>query len=131
MLWTTRYIGAAVTALRALPADQREHDILGEDVAGLSRLKHGNLNCPGRYGFRVGVPVGGWLRPLRDPAATDVDGDGAAAAEPSAGVRVDSVYSRLVKVARGWKRPRRRCRVLRNDDQQLVTLLRENSGFGG
>src|SRR3954463_3782420 len=28
LLWTTRHLDAAVTALRALPADQREHEVL-------------------------------------------------------------------------------------------------------
>lgn len=33
VLWTTRYLDAAVTALRALLADQREHEVLDEDIA--------------------------------------------------------------------------------------------------
>ncbi|GHA00408.1 hypothetical protein GCM10010371_69510 [Streptomyces subrutilus] len=40
---------AAVEQLRALPADQREHDVLDEDVARLSPLKHANLNLYGRF----------------------------------------------------------------------------------
>ncbi len=36
VLWTTRYLDAAVEQLRALPADQREHDVLDEEVARLS-----------------------------------------------------------------------------------------------
>lgn len=71
--WTTRYLDAAVTELRALPADAREHDVLGEDVARLSPLKHANLNCLGRYSFRATVPVGGGLRPLQDPATADTE----------------------------------------------------------
>lgn len=63
--------------MRALPAHQREHDILEEGVARLSPLKHANLNCLGRYSIRVGVPAGGGLRPLREPAAADV-GEGKA-----------------------------------------------------
>lgn len=74
VLWTTRYLDAAVTALRALPADQREHDVLDEDVARLSPLKHANLNCLGRYSFRPSTPAGDGLRPLRDPRA-DALGD--------------------------------------------------------
>ncbi|GAA1244682.1 hypothetical protein GCM10009665_39440 [Kitasatospora nipponensis] len=35
---------AAAEQLRALPADQREHDVLDEDIARLSPLKHANLN---------------------------------------------------------------------------------------
>src|SRR4051812_36840290 len=40
VLWTTRYLDAAVEQLRALPAEAREHDVLNEDVARLSPLKH-------------------------------------------------------------------------------------------
>ncbi|WP_436841840.1 Tn3 family transposase [Streptomyces syringium] len=68
VLWTTRYLDAAVEQLRALPASQREHDVLDEDVARLSPLKHANLNVLGRYSFRHSGPAGGGLRPLRDPA---------------------------------------------------------------
>lgn len=74
--WTTRYQDAAVTTLRALPADQREHDVLNEDVARLSPLRHANLNMLGRYSSRATVPAGGTLRPLRDPDATGPDEDG-------------------------------------------------------
>lgn len=59
--------------MRALPADQREHYVLDEDVARLSPLKHANLNCLGRYSFRATVPAGGGLRPLRYPAAVDIE----------------------------------------------------------
>ncbi|MER5359671.1 hypothetical protein [Streptomyces sp. NPDC002785] len=45
VLWTTRHLDAAVAALRALPADQRD---LYEDVTRLSP-KQANLNCLGRY----------------------------------------------------------------------------------
>jgi TnpA family transposase len=69
VLWTTRYLDAAVEQLRALPDDQREHRILDEDVARLSPLRHANLNVLGRYSFRASGPAGGRLRPLRDPAA--------------------------------------------------------------
>jgi TnpA family transposase len=76
VLWTTRYLDAAVTLLRVLPADQREHDALDEDVARLSPLRHANLNCLGRYSFRPAIPGGGMLRPLRDPAgAHDADAE--------------------------------------------------------
>jgi hypothetical protein len=72
VLWRTRYLDAAVTALRALPTDQRGDDILDdildEDVARLSPLKHADLNCLGRYSFRSSTPAGGSLRPLRDAA---------------------------------------------------------------
>ncbi len=73
VLWTTRYLDAAVEQLRALPADQREQDVLDEDGARLSPLKHANLNVLGRYSFRPSGPAGGTLRPLRDPAEGDDD----------------------------------------------------------
>ncbi|WTA35192.1 transposase [Streptomyces sp. NBC_00846] len=41
VLWTTRYPDASVEQLRALPAEEREHPVLDEDVARLSPLKHG------------------------------------------------------------------------------------------
>ncbi|MFF9870137.1 Tn3 family transposase [Streptomyces sp. NPDC013953] len=75
VLWTTRYLDAAVQELRALPAAEREHDVLGEDVARLSPLRHANLNVLGRYSFRATVPAGGGLRPLRDPGAAGLDED--------------------------------------------------------
>lgn len=63
------YLDAAVEGLRALPAEEREHDVLDADVARLSPLRHANLNVLGRYSFRSTVPAGGGLRPLRDPDA--------------------------------------------------------------
>jgi hypothetical protein len=72
VLWTTRYLDAAVAQLRALPSD---HDVLDEDVARLSPLRHANLNCLGRYSFRASTPAAGHLRPLRDPVITDLDED--------------------------------------------------------
>lgn len=75
VLWTTRYLDAAVEELRALPADEREHDVLGEDVARVSPLKHANLNVLGRYSFTASVPAAGALRPPRDPAALEPDDD--------------------------------------------------------
>ncbi|MCX4758613.1 transposase [Kitasatospora purpeofusca] len=74
MLWTTRYLDAGVEQLRALPAEQREHQVLDEDVARLSPLKHANLNVVGRYIFHASGPAGGGLRPLGDPAE-DADED--------------------------------------------------------
>ncbi|MDF2256007.1 Tn3 family transposase [Streptantibioticus ferralitis] len=75
VLWTTRYLDAAVEELRALPAEEREHDVLDEDVARVSPLKHANLNVLGRYSFRSSTPVDGGLRPLRDPGAPELDED--------------------------------------------------------
>ncbi|MEN8655890.1 Tn3 family transposase [Streptomyces sp. 21So2-11] len=70
VLWTTRYIDAAVAQLRA-----EGHDIKDEDVARLSPLRHKNLNVLGRYSFTASQPVGGTLRPLRDPDAASLDDD--------------------------------------------------------
>ncbi|HEY9328469.1 MAG TPA: Tn3 family transposase [Streptomyces sp.] len=75
VLWTTRYMDAAVEELRALLAEEREHEVLDEDVARLSPLRHANLNVLGRYTFRGSQPSGGGLRPLRDPAAAGLDED--------------------------------------------------------
>ncbi|WSN64065.1 transposase [Streptomyces sp. NBC_01361] len=48
--WTTPYLDAAVEELRALPAEEREHDVLDEDVvARVSPLQHANLILLGRY----------------------------------------------------------------------------------
>lgn len=69
VLWTTRYLDAAVAQLRA-----EGHEIRDEDVARLSPLKHKNLNVLGRYSFTASQPVDG-LRPLRDPDAVDLDDD--------------------------------------------------------
>ncbi|MEU7028938.1 Tn3 family transposase [Streptomyces sp. NPDC046275] len=69
VLWTTRYIDAAVAQLRA-----EGHEIRDEDIARLSPLKHKNLNVLGRYSFTASVPAGG-LRPLRDPDAAGLDDD--------------------------------------------------------
>lgn len=70
VLWTTRYIDAAVAQLRA-----EGHEIRDEDVARLSPLKHRNLNVLGRYSFTATQPAGGTLRPLRDPDAAGLDDD--------------------------------------------------------
>lgn len=70
MLWTTRYIDAAVTQLQAEGYEFRE-----EDIARLSPLKHRNLNLLGRYSFTASVPAAGALRPLRDPDGPELDED--------------------------------------------------------
>lgn len=74
VLRTTRYLDAAATRLRALPAHEREHDVLDEDVARVSPLKHANLNCPGGHSLAARPPREG-LRPLRDPATVHLDED--------------------------------------------------------
>lgn len=72
VLWTTRYIDAAVARLRA-----EGHEIRDENVARLCPLKHRNLNLNvlGRYSFTASTPAGGALRPLRDPDAVELDED--------------------------------------------------------
>jgi len=70
VLWTTKYIDAAVEALRV-----EGHEIHDEDIARLSTLKLRNLNRLGRYSFTASVPAGGALRPLRDPGAHELDED--------------------------------------------------------
>lgn len=70
VLWTTRYIDAAVAQLRA-----EGHEIRDEDIARLSPLKHRNLNVLGRYSFTTSTPAVGALRPLRDPEAPELDDD--------------------------------------------------------
>ena len=70
VLWTTRYIDAAIAQLR-----DEGHEIRDEDIARLSPLKHRNLNVLGRYSFTAGVPADGVLRPLRDPDAPELDDD--------------------------------------------------------
>lgn len=67
VLWTTKYIDAAVAQLRA-----EGHEISDEDVARLSPLKFKNLNVLGRYSFTPTPPRQG-LRPLRDPDAPELD----------------------------------------------------------
>ncbi|MDO0930085.1 Tn3 family transposase [Streptomyces sp. TG1A-8] len=70
VLWTTRYIDAAVAQLR-----DEGHEIREEDIARLSPLKHRNLNLLGRYSFTASVPAAGALRPLRDPDTPELDED--------------------------------------------------------
>jgi hypothetical protein len=67
VLWNTRYLDAAVTALR-----ERGHPVREEDVARLSPLGHAHLNSLGRYTFSS-PPQDVGLRPLRDPDAADED----------------------------------------------------------
>jgi Tn3 transposase DDE domain len=45
VLWTTRYVDAAVAQLKA-----EGHEIRDEDIARLSPLKHRNLNLVDRFG---------------------------------------------------------------------------------
>lgn len=65
VLFTTRYMDAAVTQLKADGFDVRE-----EDVARLSPFVRHHVNMLGRYSFQLPELRGG-MRPLRDPDATD------------------------------------------------------------
>jgi hypothetical protein len=66
VLWTTRYMDAALGQLR-----QRGYPVQDEDVVRLSPLGFRHLNMLGRYAFTTPMP--GQLRPLRDPSAVDDD----------------------------------------------------------
>jgi TnpA family transposase len=68
-LWTTRYLDAALTHLRA-----QGHDVSDADAARLSPLKAKNINVLGRYAIIASQPAVG-LRPLRDPGAHDVENE--------------------------------------------------------
>ena len=70
VLWTTKYIAAAVAQLRA-----EGHEIRDEDIARLSPLTHRNLKLLDRYSFTASTPAAGALRPLRDPDAPGLDED--------------------------------------------------------
>lgn len=70
VLWTSRYIDAAVAQFRA-----EGHEIHDEDIARLSPLKHKNLSVLGRYSFNASTPAAGGLRPMRDPDAAGLDED--------------------------------------------------------
>lgn len=76
MLWTTKYIDAAV---EQLPAEG--HELRDEDIARLSPLKHRNQNPLSRYSFIASIPAAGALRPLRDPAAPELDENDESAAD--------------------------------------------------
>jgi len=59
VLWNTRYIDAALKALR-----EQGYPVADEDAARLSPLIDSHLNVHGRYTFTE--PTGDALRPLRD-----------------------------------------------------------------
>ena len=67
ILWTTRYMNAALNHLHATGADVKK-----EDLARLSPLSHKHFNMLGRYHFAVPEEVlRGELRPLRMPEEVD------------------------------------------------------------
>lgn len=66
VLWTTKYIDAAIAQLRA-----ERHEISDEDIARLSPLKFKNLNVLGRYSFTSCTPRQGLpLRARTPPSST-------------------------------------------------------------
>jgi TnpA family transposase len=66
VLWNTRYINAALEALRA-----QGYPVLEEDVARLSPFVREHLNVIGKYNFALPDLGEGGIRPLRDPDADD------------------------------------------------------------
>jgi hypothetical protein len=71
VLWTTRYIDAAVAQLKA-----EGYEIRAEDLARLSPLKHRNLNLLGRYSFTASTLAAGVRCATPDAPEVDDDGDG-------------------------------------------------------
>lgn len=65
VLWNTRYLDAAVTALR-----ETGEAVAEEDAKRLSPLQNHHINFHGRYAFEATSPAQG-LRPLRDRAAPE------------------------------------------------------------
>ncbi|MEU0630694.1 hypothetical protein [Streptomyces sp. NPDC005989] len=61
-----RRLGRAVDHLRALPPEEREHDVLDADTAPVSPLKHAGLDRLGHHSFAARPPPEG-RRPLRAP----------------------------------------------------------------
>lgn len=65
VLFTTRYLDAAITALR-----DEGYEVRDEDAARLSPFVRGHTNMLGRYSFLL-PELAGSLRPLRDPDSHD------------------------------------------------------------
>lgn len=64
-LWNTRYLSASLDWIRELGLD-----VLPEDVARLSPIRHAHISMLGRYHFEVADDIAaGAMRPLRDPDA--------------------------------------------------------------
>lgn len=51
------------------------HELREEGIARLSPLNHRDLNLLGRNSFTASTTAAGALRPLRDPDASELDGD--------------------------------------------------------
>jgi hypothetical protein len=67
VLWNTRYMNAALDALRA-----QGYPVLDDDVARLSPFVRHHLGVHGKYSFLLPDLAGG-LRALRDPDTADQD----------------------------------------------------------
>lgn len=67
-LWTTRYLDAALTRLRA-----QGYPVLDEDVARLSPFVHSHLGVLGTYTFTTPDLAPGTIRDLRDPDEVEDD----------------------------------------------------------
>jgi TnpA family transposase len=70
VLFTTRYLDAAITELRA--GGYEVHD---EDAARLSPFVRHHINMLGRYSFLLPADLAQGLRPLRDPSEPDEDNE--------------------------------------------------------
>jgi hypothetical protein len=66
VLWNTRYISAALDALRA-----QGYPVLDEDVARLSPFVREHVNVVGKYSFLLPDLGEAGIRQLRDPDAAD------------------------------------------------------------
>ncbi len=66
VLWNTRYVNAALDALRA-----QGYPVLQEDVARLSPFIREHLNVVGKYSFLLPDLGEGGIRELRDPDMAD------------------------------------------------------------
>lgn len=67
VLFNTRYLDAAITALRA-----EGYEVRDADAARLSPFGRGHINMLDRYSFLVPDLTGG-LRPLHDPSVPEDD----------------------------------------------------------
>ena len=68
VLFTTRYLDAAITALRA-----DGYKVRDKDAARLSPFVRHHINMLGRYSFLLPADLAQGLRPLRDPQEPDED----------------------------------------------------------
>lgn len=74
VLWTTRYLDAAVAQLQA-----EGHEIRSERHRPALPAQHGNLNLLGRDSFTASTPTADALRPLHGPDTPELDADDSSA----------------------------------------------------